>query len=192
MPRLPRLPRRRAEAFAEEPKRARPMDRPGGKGGVVDVNAFADYMERTFGAANQEVVDPLAGSLALLDPRTAKIEVIEAARRGAIPQAWSPDHRRLLFSQRVTRNMQLFEYHVESDHVVRLTQEPGIHPWGCYGPDARLVIMLAAFDSDEGAPQSQMTTRILLTEPGGLNPQPISSGPLDHSPSCAPDGSRAR
>ena len=181
------IARRRAEDLeATEGRKRKSLSE--GKEGVMHVNLGLQYLDDTFGVQSQGEFDPMAGYLALLDPRTAQVKIIEAARRGAIPQDWSSDHRHLLFSQRTSQNMQLFEYDTEQDHVVRLTREPGIHPWGCYGPDHRLVLMSAEFLSGSSSNQT-LSTKILLTEPGGLDPQPISAGPMDHSPTCAPDGS---
>jgi Tol biopolymer transport system component len=124
-----------------------------------------------------------AGRLALLDVRSGEVDVIEGARRGATPLDWSPDHRRLLFTQLEGEYLQLFEYDHEQRTVRTVSRGPTVHPRGCYGPDGRTVMMTV------GAERGEVVTRIVITRPGGARPERITDRVREHSPACAPDGS---
>ena len=120
-------------------------------------------------------------AIGYFDPKTGARTPGPGARPGAVPQAWSPDRRRLLFSQIVRGQPQLFEVDIAGADVRRVTRGPAAHPQGCYGPEGRLVLMSVDVTSHR-AP-----SRILLTGPGGTRPRPISEGPYDIQPACAPD-----
>lgn len=124
-----------------------------------------------------------SGRLALLDPRSGRVEVLEAARRGAVPLAWSPDHVRLLFAQPGERDVQIFEYERAHGTVRPITHGPTLHTQACYGSEGRIVV--AAADPTASPPLS----RIELSRPGGGGPfEPLSEWGAEHSPTCAPDG----
>ena len=97
--------------------------------------------------------------------------------------AWSADRRRLMFSQLRRGYPQLFEIDLASREVRPLTHEPGAHPWGCYGPDHRVVVETQHF-LERG-----YTSQIEISGPGGGRFEPLTQGPADSRPSCAPDGS---
>ena len=80
------------------------------------------------------------GYLALVDPRTGRVEKVEAATPGSRPLAWSADRKRLLFlsAPEAGRN-QLLEYNVESELVSRLTPGDSAALAGDYGPNRSLV-----------------------------------------------------
>jgi Tol biopolymer transport system component len=80
------------------------------------------------------------GHLALVDPRTGRVDKIDAATPGSRPVAWSSDRKRLLFlsAPEAGRN-QLLEYDVETDLVSRLTSGDGATLAADYGPDRSLV-----------------------------------------------------
>jgi TolB protein len=182
----PEIARLRAEAFADEEKHRsprRPAPAAAGSGTVPNVNDIATYVGNLLGAVVSSSSDDLAGRLVLFDPKTGARTPVPGARRGATPQAWSPDRRRLLFSQAVRGQPQLYEVDIESGDVRSVTSGPAAHPQGCYGPEGRLVLMSVDVTAQR-AP-----SRILLTGPGGTRPRPISPGPYDVQPACAPDGS---
>jgi hypothetical protein len=176
--------RRRAEVIEESDPTAH-----GGSVGVARVEDIGRYVGELLGsgaAAGEEatLAARFPGRLALVDPRTEEVTPLEVARAGALPVAWSPDGRRLMFSQVVDGFRQLFEYDSESREVRRLTRGPGVHSDGCYGPEGRYVFARAELRG--GEPFSN----ILLTQPGGGGPtSPLSEGPADYGPACAPDGS---
>jgi Tol biopolymer transport system component len=176
--------RRRAEA---QEKRATPARQ--GRlepSAIVQLNTFRDYLTQTFGSRGG---DELAGQLSLLDPRSRRVTVLESARRGAIPLAWSPGRDRLLFAQWDLGTLQLFEFERETRVVSQLTRGPDQHPQGCYGPDGRLIAVVATrAESTEGrASRSRLNSRIAVLGPGDAL-ESISTGPTDGEPACSPDG----
>lgn len=182
--REPELARRRAESMAARgPAQARQRhEKRWEQVGVLPVDQVQPLLESLFGPGGGADPNELAGRLALFHPDTREVVSLPALR-GSWPQAWSPDRRRLLFSQPDGPGTQLFEYRLETDEVLQVTHGPALHPNGCYGPDGRLVLMRV--DPAEDPP----VTRIVLTAAGGVDPEPLSPGPADHSPVCAPDGS---
>lgn len=176
--------RRRAEAHAE---RATPAPRARLEpSSVVHLNTFRDYLTRAFGSPD---ADELAGQLSLLDPRNRRVTVLESARKGAIPLAWSPGRDRLLFAQWDLGTLQLFEFERSSRVVSQLTRGPDQHPQGCYGPDGRLIAVVATrAGSTEGpANRGRLVSRIAALGPGDAL-ESISPGPTDGEPACGPDG----
>ncbi len=174
--RNPELARRRAESLEEAQDPGVP--------GVAPVDELAKFVNTLFAVGGGLVPrDPFAGQLALLDPRTGKIQPIPDALRGAIPLAWSSDHSRLLFTQRSGGLLQIFELDRRRRHVRQITTGPEAHPRACYGPDGRFVLMVVE-NSDLG-----LRTRIVVTDRGGTGSSPLSINPVAHSPACAPDGS---
>jgi len=140
------------------------------------------FLGRLFGRAD----DPggsSTGRLALLDPRSGKVEVLEAARRGSVPLAWSPDHDRLLYAQPAERDVQIYEYERAHGTVRPITHGPTLHTQACYASHDRIVVATA--DHSVSPPLS----RIEVSRPGGGGPfEPLSEWGAEHSPSCAPDG----
>jgi hypothetical protein len=183
--REPEVARRRAdELAAQDPDAAlKRHNERWSQLGVVPVDEVQPLLERWFGPGNGGDATRTSGRLALLYPDTREVVTIPAALRGAWPQAWSPDRKRLLFAQRDGPGVQLFEYHLERKDVRPVSWGPDAHPNGCYGPDGRFVLVQANLE------EKRVMTRIALTDPGGTQPEPISPGPTDHSPVCAPDGS---
>ncbi len=166
--------RRRAELLreAEEPPTA-PRE------GV----ARLEDLPRLFGIGRRSTVDQFPGYLALFHPRTGKVDPLDAAIRGAQPLDWSADRSRLLFaSPQFGGQMQIFELHVGTGDVRRLTSGPEIHPEGCYGPEGRLAYTAVARQND------YWISRIVATAAGGVSPRAVSHGPLDSSPIWSPDG----
>ena len=156
-----------------------------GRRGIVDLNAFHDYLDDTFGRASDV---QLEGRLALFNPRSNQLTVLASARKGAIPQDWSADRNRLLFAQKDAQTFQLYEFDGRSQAVSRRTRGPDRHPQGCYGPDGRLVVVVERVEAgDSTESQRRVVSRIGITGPGD-EIEIISSGPLDADPSCAPDG----
>ena len=80
------------------------------------------------------------GSLKLVDPGTGALQDVDAAPPGAVPMAWSPDRRRLMYvSNRGGAGWQLYAWDRETGDVRALTHGPAHHPRGDFGPDGRLV-----------------------------------------------------
>jgi len=150
--------------------------------GVVNVNEFKDYLDHAFGQKS----DPRhRGRLALLDARNSDVTVVAASRPGAVPQAWSSDHQRLLFSQGKPGAGQLFEYDAGTGEVSQLTHGPNAHPQGCYASGGRLVVTVYLIEGS--GPAAQLTSRLAIRSPSGTI-ETITSGPVDGDPSCSPDG----
>ena len=176
--------RRRAEVFA---KRATTAARSGPEiPTVVHLNSFRDYLEEAFGS---RAVDDIAGRLSLLNPRSKRVTVLESARKGAIPLAWSPDRDRLLFAQWDLGKLQLFEFERDSHIVSQLTRGPDHHPQGCYGPGGRMIAVVAkrAKSTENRSGRKQLISRIAVMGPSDVV-ESISQGPADGEPTCSPDG----
>jgi Tol biopolymer transport system component len=177
--------RRRAEAYAKSGATAAPSGF--GVSTVVHLNSFRDYLEETFGSRN---AGEFAGRLSLLNPRTRRVTVLESARKGAIPLAWSPDRDRLLFAQWDLGKLQLFEFERDSRVVSQITGGPDHHPQGCYGPDGRLVAVIAkqAESTEDRSGRKKLVSRVAVMGPSNAV-ESISLGPTDGEPACSPDGS---
>jgi Tol biopolymer transport system component len=188
--RTPEEARLRADAARRAaPAPAVSSDGPTLVGSKAYLRADSDALDRLLANVLGERGTPDAhlGRLALLDPRTGEVALVAGALRGAVPQAWTPDHRALLFAQRTApggSDVQVFEWNAAVQTVRRVTVGPPVHSQACYGPEGRIVV--TAVDLSSGAPAS----RIRISGPGGREPfTDLSEGPADHSPTCAPDGS---
>jgi Tol biopolymer transport system component len=186
--RTPEDSRQRAEALQEHDKNEAtkrgappPSSSPETVPRVKDVER---YLKSVISPEAQEAIERrFPGRLALLDPRTRKVEPLAAAWGDAVPHAWSEDHTKLLFTALVDQYAQLFEYDMDKGEVRPITHGPEAHPSGCYGPGGSYVLMTAAVVADE--PRSWLE----ILEPRRTNPRPLTPGPRDHSPTCAADGS---
>ncbi len=176
--------RRRAEAYAKR----RSVDAPSRFeiSTVVHLNSFRDYLEEAFGSRD---TGEFAGRLSFLNPRTRRVTVLESARKGAIPLAWSRDRDRLLFAQWDLGTLQLFEFERDSKVVSQITGGPDHHPQGCYGPDGRLIAVVAkrAESAEDRSGRGKLVSRIALMGPSDAV-ESISLGPTDGEPACSPDG----
>jgi len=185
--RTPEDSRRRAESLATREQ----AGQPGAAGPAVspsetiarveDVARYLKSMVRP--EAENAVAREFPGRLGLLDPRTRKVETLVAAWGAAVPHAWSADRSKLLFSALVDEFAQLFELDVLGGEVHPITHGPEVHPAGCHGPDGGYVLMTVAIVEDEAR------ARLEILEPGNTSPRPLTPGPRDHAPACAPDGS---
>jgi Tol biopolymer transport system component len=186
--RTPEDSRRHASMLADqdEAKQAAQQENPAptGEEGVARVKDIANYLKTvTTGVASGPANRRFPGRLGWLEPRTSHIEVVAGAWGEAMPQAWSADRSRLLFTALVEDFAQVFELDVKSGEVHPITHGPGAHPAGCYGPGGSYVLMSARIVND--AVESQ----IEILEPDSASPLPLTSGPRDYAPSCAEDGS---
>jgi Tol biopolymer transport system component len=158
-----------------------------GREGVAHVSDLAGYIQRIAGLGRELPGErEAAGRIALLDPRTGALTPVEAARREAIPVAWTEPGRRLLFSQFEGELRQLYELDLERGEVRQLTRGPKAHARGCLLPDGSLVASSAGVEDGGGG--ARFASRIVRRRPGGSAPEALSDGPADHSPACAPDG----
>ena len=129
----PEEARRRKEAAVEELRGPGPERR--GVARAHDLGALFGATPET----SEEAARRFPGHLSLIDPPSGRIERVEAAPPGAVPMAWSADHRRLLFaSDRIAGSWQLYEFDRPSGELRPLTHGPLDHPHGDYGPDGRL------------------------------------------------------
>ena len=176
--------RRRAEAYA---KREAPDPRSGlENSAIINLNQTRDYLAEAFGSrANHEIT----GQLSFLNPKNRRVTVLDSARKGAIPLAWSPDRDRLLFAQWDLGTLQLFEFERDSRVVSQVTGGPDHHPQGCYGPGGRLIAVVAkrAGSTKARAVRGKLISRIAALGPGDAV-ETISPGPTDGEPACSPDG----
>jgi Tol biopolymer transport system component len=123
------------------------------------------------------------GHLALVDPRTGRVDKIAAATPGSRPVAWSPDRKRLLFlsAPEAGRN-QLLEYDVETDLVSRLTPGDAAALAADYGPDRSLVY---AEVKREGR---RYRMKLFVTGAYGASPQLLSETIETDGLSWSPSG----
>jgi hypothetical protein len=97
------------------------------------------------------------GRLYLYWPRTEVLEPVEAAPPGAIPLAWSDDHRRLLLAAaRRDRREQLFEYDLDSRVLRRITSGDDEHPRGDYAEDGGFVVQRVNDFGGRGASENSV------------------------------------
>lgn len=188
--RTPEDSRQRAEALADQEKELAaqrglpPPTSASGDPTVPRVKDVQKYLKSVMSPEQQKEIERrFPGRLALLDPRTQKVEPLAAAWGDAVPKAWSADHSKLLFAALVDDFAQLFEFDVGKGEVRPITRGPEAHPSGCHGPDGSYVLMTVGVAND------QLFSRLEILEPGSTNPRPLTAGPRDHSPTCAPDGS---
>lgn len=171
--------RKRAEAAdAGLPRR--------GRAGIAHVDDMSGYLSSLLGGGEEpgshfSLGARYPGRFAFLDPRSEHVRPLERALTGAIPRAWSADRARLMYSQVVGDYRQLFEYLPGSGEVRQLTRGPAVHSDGCYLPDGRRVYGRAEVRGE------RPVATLVVTEPGAA-PRPISEGPADYGPACAPDG----
>ena len=144
------------------------------------------YFQSRFGGerastSNSLRSEPSEGAprLALLDPRARSIEILEGARPGSLPTDWSADRQRLLFTQIIDGYPQLFEMDMSNRHVRPVTREPGAHPWGCYGPDGRIVAETVRVEA------RVVISRLVVSDPGGANFRRLTDGPAHSRPDCS-------
>ncbi len=174
--------RRRAESLAESEEAPYDPRSQSENRGVVNVNTLKNYLDSAFGQKS----DPkFRGRMALLDPRTDELVMVRGAQSGAIPQAWSSDHQRLLFAQGDPGALQLYEFDRETGEVGKLTHGPNFHPHGCYTSEGRIVV--AVHSVERSGARNWLTSRLAVRSPSG-HIEIISSGPSDGSPACSPDG----
>lgn len=185
--RTPEEARRRAEDWRDARQRPAQSQRaarsPLENAAIAHADDLGAYLGDLFGAARaRSAAHP--GRLALLEPRSGEVAVVGEALRGSVPLAWSRDRRQLLFAQPEGDDVQLWELRRDLDTVRPITRGPLAHSGGCYAGDGRIVAV--AVDR-RAQPQRSW---IALSSEGGRDPfTPVSAGPADHSPSCAPDGS---
>ena len=174
--------RKRSEMISDAMERDPGGSISGKKRGVAEAKQVARFLKDTVGHRGE---DPkLQGRLALLDPRTRDVSVIEGARKGAVPQDWSADHKRLLFAQVVHNDRpQLFELEVATGVIGPMTHGREAHPEGCYGPNGSIVY--TSVDTSRG----ERSTRIMLYDPLEKHPRQLSGAGYAYYPTCAPDGS---
>jgi dipeptidyl aminopeptidase/acylaminoacyl peptidase len=137
------------------------------------------------GRSREEKAADLLGRMVSLDGRTEQVEPFEFAFRGDRPLAWSADHGRLLFASLRSDTVQVYEWNRKSGEVHPVTWGPEEHAGGCYLPGGRLALA-GLVRSPDG---KKRVLRLYVTESGGAQPRPITPGPSDAKPACAPDGS---
>jgi len=154
--------------------------------GVARVDDFVAYLQQLTGvveAGDESFESAFPGRLALLDPRSERVEPVPGVPAGALPRARSPDGERLMFSQLSGRFRQLFEVELTTGQTRMLTYGPGVHADGCFGPEGRYVVAEARIEGE------RPVSRLWLIGPGVGGPASLSEGPADYAPACAPDGS---
>ncbi len=174
----PEPARRRAEVLAGVRNQSRSRR---GVARLEDLGELLGAQPRRAGPAAELARWP--GGLRLLDPRTGRLERVDAATPGSRPMAWSQDHRRLLYaSARLTGRPQLFEVDFDKREVRTLTRGPESHPRGDYGPRDRLLYSGIELTGMSGV------GRLYVSESDSAGPRLLSQGGLYESPRWSPDG----
>ena len=94
--------------------------------------------------------------------------------------AWSPDSRSIIFTSDRGGKPQIYRLPANGGKAKRLTHEGNYNARASFSPDGKLVTM----NTRQG---SGFQIGVLDLETGGM--QVLSEGPLDESPSFAPNGS---
>jgi hypothetical protein len=126
------------------------------------------------------------GHLCLLDPRTLRIERVEAAPAGAKPMGCSPDRRRLLFAiAHRGRTTQLYEYDRDTGEVGAVTHGEVPHAYGDYGGKGRIGFAELRADG------ADVAIDLHVKEPGEGRSRIVVRGELAESMRLSPDGDLA-
>ncbi|MGH0035265.1 MAG: TolB family protein [Myxococcota bacterium] len=139
--------------------------------------ATPESLGQFFGVKREGALQLLArlaqfpGRLSLLDPRTGRLERVQAAWPDSKPLAWSADHKELLFtSDHKTGKYQLYVYDVESRNVRRLTRSTESHLAGDVSDDGRYVF------TGVRARGKELSAHLYLTGPHGVDPEVVFDG----------------
>jgi len=167
----------RIDALRDLRKRKEPSEQEG----VVRL----ETLDAVFGGTPdvQRRLQEVEGQLALVEPASGDATVLQGVPPGAKPLAWSPDRTRLLLAGRWRDSVQLFVWERASEQTEIATSAPGEHPMGCLGGDRRLV----AVEAQRVA--GSYTGRLVATPPSGGGLRPVTPGPYDVLPTCAPNTS---
>ena len=163
------------------------LHRFGTKPGPLEVGELAVILEEVIRPDTLHDLDRVADVLVPLR------EDMGGARRGEPPApgllrlpaapgdiAWSPDGRQIVFTSDRGGRPQLYRYGLADRSLERLTFEGNYNARACYSPDGQL---LAFVHGEKG----RYRIAIMDLSNGGM--QLVSDGPLDESPSFAPNGS---
>jgi hypothetical protein len=169
-----RLSLDRIDAMGDLEKRGRPS----ATEGVVRL----ETLDAIFGGEPQvqQRLRQVQGQVSLIDPATGRAQPVEGAPPGATPLAWSPDRSKLLLAGRWRESAQLFVWDRESATAEIATAGPRDHPMGCLGAGGRLVAVEVERVS------GGYSGRLAATPPGGGGLRPVTQGPSDILPACAP------
>ncbi len=119
--------------------------------GVLDLGTLSPRaaLLAADGAPNPATRYP--GRLALIDPRTKRVEIPEEAPPGARPLSWSPDRKRLLFGHdRQGGRLQLYELDLTTREVRPVAPGPGNLLAGAHLGEAGFVYASADLDDEGG------------------------------------------
>jgi hypothetical protein len=115
-------------------------------------NEIRAHLRAEKSLSNHERLAEKPGRLMLFWPKTRELTKVAAAPLGSRPLAWSSDHKRLLFSSAHRGNReQLYEYHLDTKVLRRVTRGSAEHPRGTYGAEDQIVVLRLKRDSNLGA-----------------------------------------
>ncbi len=149
--------------------------------GMMNLNDADEYLA-TITGNTRRVPSRHDGRVALLYPRTGKVEVLEALLPGAIPQAWNEPRTKMLFASRRSGGFQLYEYRLPDGLLGRVVSGHSQQPQGVYGPDDRV-----AYTEMRGGRNADPSLSIWVTTGAG-RPEPVTAGPADAGPVWSRDG----
>lgn len=147
----------------------------------VDLHELANALGLPGGQLSA-AIPAILGHLALLDPRTGAVKLAPFAERGAVPEAWSPDHRRLLFRSDRMGTAQIFEWDSRSGDVHPVTSLGWDSVGASYGPHGEIAVV-----RKRGLRRHGQLQQIYLLAPG-QEPRRVTDGPRDLHPRISPDG----
>jgi Tol biopolymer transport system component len=101
--------------------------------GVAEIGNLSGFLN---GETDRNVERRFPGRLALLNPKTLEVAIVEEAPLGSIPLSWSADHKRLIFSSdRRTGTHQIYELNMETRNVRKISYDVGGIIAAAHGPD---------------------------------------------------------
>jgi Tol biopolymer transport system component len=164
----------RADAIRDLMKRGTPSP----SAGVIRI----ETLDGMFGGTPEAEVRlrALQGQLAIVDPRSAKAEVVHGLPASAKPMSWSPDRSKLLVVARWRDTSQLFVWDRAAGTSEIVTTGTGEHPMGCMGAGNRIVAVEARRVG------GSWTGRLVTSPRAGASFVPVTQGPSDVLPACSP------
>lgn len=168
--------RQRAELIGESAQKTPVLLRDG----IAELGSLSSLFA---GNTDKHIDQRFPSRLALLNPRTNKITMIEEVPLGARPLSWSADHKRLIFSsERLTGLPQIYEWDAETRNVRKLSYGDGGIVAAVHGPGKSYYYSKIHNVRGEGIRADLMKYSL------GQGEQIVSEGALLRHLALSPDG----